>query len=229
MFTSQWCSGCRPQTGAAHSQLLMAALLWMRSHIVSATVLLSLAQAQAFNVTTAAHSVVAPLHSRTKRALSSRETSVLLDYHNRVRSQVFPPAANMEYMRSFSHQRYHGAPGRTQPYDGNVGKRILTYLLISHFSYPDRCSGSVCSHDTQMVWASTRKVGCSKECTNMVVFGSTWREATPLVCNYSIKGNWVGEAPYKAGRPCSVCPSTYGSSCWRNRCTPNSKMKRLNR
>lgn len=37
-------------------------------------------------------------HSRRKRYISSRDMLALLDYHNRVRSQVFPPAANMEYM-----------------------------------------------------------------------------------------------------------------------------------
>lgn len=37
-------------------------------------------------------------HSRRKRYISSRDMMALLDYHNRVRSQVFPPAANMEYM-----------------------------------------------------------------------------------------------------------------------------------
>lgn len=36
--------------------------------------------------------------SRRKPAISPREMNALLDYHNRVRSQVFPPAANMEYM-----------------------------------------------------------------------------------------------------------------------------------
>lgn len=45
--------------------------------------------------------------SRRKRYISSRDMKALLDYHNRVRSQVFPPAANMEYMvviSLFSHQ-----------------------------------------------------------------------------------------------------------------------------
>lgn len=40
----------------------------------------------------------------------------------------------------------------------------------------------------QMVWASTSRVGCAvRRCSNMYVFGSTWREATLLVCNYSVK------------------------------------------
>jgi len=36
--------------------------------------------------------------ARRKRFISSKDMKALLDYHNRVRSQVFPPAANMEYM-----------------------------------------------------------------------------------------------------------------------------------
>ncbi|KAG2461426.1 CRSPL inhibitor, partial [Polypterus senegalus] len=36
--------------------------------------------------------------SRRKRYISSLDMAALLEYHNRVRSQVFPPAANMEYM-----------------------------------------------------------------------------------------------------------------------------------
>lgn len=36
--------------------------------------------------------------ARRKRFISSKDMTALLDYHNRVRSQVFPPAANMEYM-----------------------------------------------------------------------------------------------------------------------------------
>lgn len=38
------------------------------------------------------------LHSRQRRYISSKDITGLLDYHNRVRSQVFPPAANMEFM-----------------------------------------------------------------------------------------------------------------------------------
>lgn len=41
---------------------------------------------------------------------------------------------------------------------------------------------------SQMVWASTNRVGCAvRRCSNMYVFGSTWRAATLLVCNYSVK------------------------------------------
>ncbi|XP_021272748.1 peptidase inhibitor R3HDML isoform X1 [Numida meleagris] len=36
--------------------------------------------------------------SRRRRYLSPRDMSAILDYHNQVRAQVSPPAANMEYM-----------------------------------------------------------------------------------------------------------------------------------
>ncbi|XP_069566952.1 peptidase inhibitor R3HDML [Brachyistius frenatus] len=76
----------------------------------------------------------------------------------------------------------------------------------------------------QMVWASSSRVGCAvRTCSDMQAFGSSWNQATLLVCNYSIKGNWVGQAPYKSGKPCSACPSSYGATCWRNQCSPNTR------
>ncbi|XP_024147850.2 R3H domain containing-like [Oryzias melastigma] len=187
----------------------------------------------------------------SSQTITPRERRTLLDFHNRVRSQVLPPAANMELMvwdeglaaLAFSWASQclwdHG-PRQVMKYLGqNLSitsgryKSIVEPLQSWHserrgFSYPDRCSGSVCSHYTQMVWASSSRVGCAvRKCSNMHVFGKTWKEATLLVCNYSVKGNWVGEAPYKTGKPCSVCPSSYGGSCWRNQCSANSKLQPL--
>ncbi|XP_028307868.1 peptidase inhibitor R3HDML [Gouania willdenowi] len=195
--------------------------------------------------------VVAASHVRRKRATSSKEMKVLLDYHNRVRSQVFPPAANMEYMlwdeglaksadSWASRCVWDHGPTQAMKYMGqNLSVTSGRYQSITdlvrswynerhRFSYPNKCSGSVCSHYTQMVWASSSRLGCAvRRCSNMHVFGSTWREATILVCNYAIKGNWVREAPYKRGKPCSLCPSTYGGSCWRNQCSPKPKHTKL--
>ncbi|XP_075428718.1 peptidase inhibitor R3HDML [Ascaphus truei] len=93
---------------------------------------------------------------------------------------------------------------------------------------PSKCSGSVCSHYTQMVWASSNRMGCAiNTCTNINVWGSTWRQAVFLVCNYSIKGNWIGEAPYKLGRPCSACPPSYGGVCSNNMCFSGVKSNKL--
>lgn len=38
--------------------------------------------------------------SRRKRYISQHDMLAILDYHNKVRANVFPPAANMEYMVS---------------------------------------------------------------------------------------------------------------------------------
>ncbi|XP_058498876.1 R3H domain containing-like [Solea solea] len=246
-------------------QLLLAATLWMMPHMGAAAAAAAAAAVRSgttehLNVTRAGsemHSDFKLLatassvsHSRRKRAISSREINALLDYHNRVRSQVFPPAANMEHMLwdeglAKSADSWaslciwdHG-PTQAMKYMGqNLSITSGRYQSITdlirtwyderhHFSYPNRCTGSICSHYTQMVWASTSRVGCAvRKCSSVHVFGSSWREATLLVCNYSIKGNWAGEAPYKTGRPCSVCPSSYGGSCWRNQCSTNTKTRR---
>ncbi|XP_033943351.1 peptidase inhibitor R3HDML [Pseudochaenichthys georgianus] len=254
----------RPRMAAACVQLLLAASLWL-------TPLSEAAAVAPLNVSRAAAGTPSDLWmlsaagtpsdlwmlsaagSRRRRDVSSREINALLDYHNRVRSQVSPPAANMEFMLwdeglaksadSWASQCVwdHG-PTQAMRYMGQnlsitTGRyRSITDLVRSwyeerhHFSYPNRCSGAVCSHYTQMVWASTKKVGCAvRKCSNMKVFGNTWKEATLLVCNYSMKGNWVGEVPYTRGKPCSVCPSSYGGSCWRNQCSPKTTPRRHTR
>nr|XP_033797468.1 cysteine-rich secretory protein LCCL domain-containing 2 [Geotrypetes seraphini] len=84
---------------------------------------------------------------------------------------------------------------------------------------PEKCSGTMCTHYTQIVWATTNKVGCAVNvCERMSVWGETWENAVYLVCNYSPKGNWIGEAPYKNGRSCSECPPSYGGRCHNNLC-----------
>ncbi|KAK2530123.1 Crispld2 [Columba guinea] len=71
----------------------------------------------------------------------------------------------------------------------------------------------------QIVWATTNKIGCAVNvCKQMNVWGEIWENAVYLVCNYSPKGNWIGEAPYKTGRPCSECPPSYGGGCQNNLC-----------
>uniref|UniRef100_A0A8C6NF48 Uncharacterized protein n=1 Tax=Melopsittacus undulatus TaxID=13146 RepID=A0A8C6NF48_MELUD len=84
---------------------------------------------------------------------------------------------------------------------------------------PDKCTGAMCTHYTQIVWATTNKIGCAVNvCKQMNVWGEIWENAVYLVCNYSPKGNWIGEAPYKTGRPCSECPPSYGGGCQNNLC-----------
>ncbi|KAA8591461.1 hypothetical protein FQN60_002404 [Etheostoma spectabile] len=225
---------CWPPMGAACVQLLLAATLWVTPHMaatlwvrphMAATLWVrphmgAAAAAEPLNTTRASDfRMPTGAAGRRKRALSSREINALLDYHNRVRSQLWDEglaesAASWASRCVWDHGPTH------------VMRHMGQNLSVTS----GRCSGSVCSHYTQMVWASTNRVGCAvRKCSHMSVFGSTWREATLLVCNYSIKGNWVGEAPYKSGKPCSDCPSSYGGACWRNQCSHNRKPKRLSR
>ncbi|XP_025948803.2 peptidase inhibitor R3HDML [Dromaius novaehollandiae] len=190
--------------------------------------------------------------SRRRRHISPRDMSAILDYHNRVRAQVSPPAANMEYMvwderlaraaEAWAARCLwdHGPPQLMKHVGQNLSIHSGRYrsavdLVKSwhhekqHYSFPHpgecnprcpaKCSTSVCSHYTQMVWASSSRLGCAvNTCANVRVWGSTWRRAVLLVCNYAVKGNWIGEAPYKVGRPCSACPPSYGGGCSNNMC-----------
>ncbi|KAM6281999.1 cysteine-rich secretory protein LCCL domain-containing 1 isoform 3-T3 [Porphyrio hochstetteri] len=84
---------------------------------------------------------------------------------------------------------------------------------------PYKCSGPVCTHYTQVVWATSSRIGCAINlCHNMNIWGQIWPKAVYLVCNYSPKGNWWGHAPYKPGRPCSACPPSFGGGCRENLC-----------
>ena len=74
-----------------------------------------------------------------------------------------------------------------------------------------QCSGK-CTLYTQMTWWESDKLGCgAKRCG----------ERTILVCNYAPGGNYVGQKPYRQGKPCSECPK--GSLCDNNLCVPKEQ------
>lgn len=53
-----------------------------------------------FTNASAAHSYGTDSKVRKRRYISQNDMLAILDYHNKVRGKVFPPAANMEYMVS---------------------------------------------------------------------------------------------------------------------------------
>ncbi|KAK3541254.1 hypothetical protein QTP86_019199 [Hemibagrus guttatus] len=189
---------------------------------------------------------------RGKRAISAIDKQAILDLHNKLRGQVYPPASNMEYMvwdteleRSAEEWAEtclweHGPQGLLNYIGQNLGVHWGRYRPpTSHvqvwydevkdysFPYPQecnpycpfRCTGPVCTHYTQLVWATSSRIGCAVNvCYDMNVWGQIWTKAVYLVCNYSPKGNWWGSAPYKHGTPCSACPPSYGGGCKGNLC-----------
>uniref|UniRef100_A0A663N0T4 R3H domain containing like n=1 Tax=Athene cunicularia TaxID=194338 RepID=A0A663N0T4_ATHCN len=193
--------------------------------------------------------------TRRKRYLSPRDMNVILDYHNQVRAQVSPPAANMEYMvwderlaraaEAWAARCLwdHGPPQLMKYVGQNLSIHSGRYRSIvdmvkswhqekQHYSFPQphECNppGTMPVLLAQMVWASSSRLGCALgTCTNVRVWGSTWRHAVLLVCNYAIKGNWLGEAPYKVGQPCSACPPTYGGGCSNNMCFTGLKSNQV--
>uniref|UniRef100_A0A8C2YTV9 R3H domain containing like n=1 Tax=Chinchilla lanigera TaxID=34839 RepID=A0A8C2YTV9_CHILA len=187
-----------------------------------------------------------------KRHITAWDIMALLDYHNHIRANVYPPAANMEYMvwdellaktaEAWAGQCIwdHG-PSHLMRFVGQnlsvLSGRYTSILDLVKlwanerwdYSFPAPgdctprcpwyCSGPVCTHYTQMVWASSNRLGCAiHTCDSINVWGNTWYQAVYLVCNYAMKGNWMGEAPYKMGMPCSACPPSYGGSCYNNMC-----------
>ncbi|XP_041103456.1 peptidase inhibitor 15-like [Polyodon spathula] len=192
--------------------------------------------------------------TRRRRYISQDDMIAILDYHNKVRGKVFPPASNMEYMvwdenlaksaeawaatciwehgpqyllrflgqnLSVRTGRYRSILQLVKPWYDEVNDYVFPYPRDCNPRCPLKCYGPMCTHYTQMVWATSNRIGCAvNTCHNMNVWGSVWRRATYLVCNYSPKGNWIGDAPYKVGVPCSACPPSYGGTCSNNMCFP---------
>jgi len=57
-------------------------------------------------------------------------------------------------------------------------------------------------HYTQMVWASTYKIGCGYAAYRKRNFVKKF-----IVCNYGDAGNLLNAPMYQVGRPCSKCPA----------------------
>ncbi|XP_041737260.1 cysteine-rich secretory protein LCCL domain-containing 1-like [Coregonus clupeaformis] len=189
---------------------------------------------------------------RGKRAITDTDMTAILDLHNKLRGQVYPPASNMEYMvwdtelertaeewaetclwdhgpasllpqigqNLGAHWGWPRPPtSHVQAWYDEVGDYSFPYPQECNPYCPFRCSGPVCTHYTQLVWATSSRIGCAiNMCYNMNVWGHIWAKAVYLVCNYSPKGNWWGHAPYKHGTPCSACPPSYGGGCKDNLC-----------
>ncbi|XP_023939149.2 serotriflin [Bicyclus anynana] len=155
-------------------------------------------------------------------------------YHNFFRTKVRPTASNMLLMSwhplaAQKAQKYaeqciflqHNDPKENAvPYLGNCGQNIFVsshktpwffalkswFLEYQNFTYgaPVRNFKAV-GHYTQMVWATSHKVGCGvAHCA-----GGPWGQFYNYVCHYCPGGNYdtMIQYPYKMGKPCGDCPN----------------------
>ncbi|GFQ89276.1 hypothetical protein TNCT_30261 [Trichonephila clavata] len=83
---------------------------------------------------------------------------------------------------------------------------------IEHFHF------STYGHFTQVVWATTWRIGCGKS-----MYMENNRYSVFLVCNYGPAGNVADKEVYEKGKPCSKCPkkTCCGESCKKHKIKAN--------
>ncbi|XP_075632036.1 peptidase inhibitor 16 isoform X2 [Balearica regulorum gibbericeps] len=172
-------------------------------------------------------------------SLGDEEKKIILDEHNKYRSQVSPPAMDMLKMSwdteleafaqayaekcIWDHNKERGRRGENlfamaptldlefAVEDWNGEEKY--YNLTTSTCVP----GQMCGHYTQVVWASTHRIGCgAKFCEK--IDGIETEGMYLLVCNYYPPGNMKGRKPYKEGPSCSQCPE--GRACVNSLCEP---------
>ncbi|NXL39651.1 PI16 inhibitor, partial [Glaucidium brasilianum] len=160
-------------------------------------------------------------------SLSDEEKKIILDGHNKYRSQVSPPAMDMLKMswdtelEAFAQAYAEKCIWDHNKERGRRGENLFAMAptLDLEFAVEDwngeekyynlttsTCApGQMCGHYTQVVWASTYQIGCgAKFCEK--IEGIETEDMYLLVCNYYPPGNMKGRKPYKEGPSCSQCP-----------------------
>jgi len=145
--------------------------------------------------------------------LSASDVQGLLDAHNAMRAKYgMPPLVWDTKLAAFAQQwadtraktgavhrpnnRYgentywSGGTPRTAKYVvGDWGGEVKNYDLAANRCKPTKD----CSHFTQIVWKTTKKVGCARASGNVPPAGISWKgKSFYWVCDYSPRGNVAG-------------------------------------
>ncbi|KAI6657325.1 GLIPR1-like protein 1 [Oopsacas minuta] len=89
------------------------------------------------------------------------------------------------------------------------------YNEFVDYNYESNSCSAVCGHYTQVVWANSYLVGCSKFDAGPNCAGDS---GTYFLCNYSPAGNFLGQSPYEAGTQCSNCDAGF-DYCVQGQCS----------
>ncbi|XP_071957736.1 uncharacterized protein [Antedon mediterranea] len=188
--------------------------------------------------------------------LTAKQEKQIVSWHNSYRRRVPGPASDMEEMKwdddlaamskAYAEQCVweHGNPdwdtnyhyiGQNLAWSSSRARQTSPSFMLSLWNnerkyyniLTNACQeNQMCGHYTQMVWASTKNVGCAINfCQSLFdpASGATHKNANYLVCNYGEGGNVVGRKPYSIGEPCSKCES--GKGTCRNGLCSDCKMK----
>ncbi|KAM9817470.1 C-type lectin domain family 18 member A-like [Neosynchiropus ocellatus] len=180
----------------------------------------------------------APNPEKAAKASEERTKLNIVAHHNRLRSRVKPVAANMQKMvwdeklAALAQGRALFCEPELSPYQppvpSDVGWNIhlfglgesVTSVIDGWFEEGEdfhyqsgRCrENRTCHHYTQLVWATSSKVGCASA---VCLRGEP---LTMFVCAYYPGGNWElnGQpiAPYRTGLSCILCTASM-SGCFR--------------
>ncbi|XP_025110643.1 peptidase inhibitor 16-like [Pomacea canaliculata] len=186
---------------------------------------------------------------QTDSGLNDALRTLLVDSHNRFRAAV--SATNMLQMRwnyrleqlsadwvsqcTFRHQENPSWGENLFRSDFNLDEQAIIYSALDSWNLeeaffkgdPNCCNAplntTLCCSYTQMMWATTRDVGCAlKKCPLLTSADINYTNAWFLACYYSPAGNVesVSQPFEEGGTPCSACPFSY-SSCENNLCAPS--------
>jgi len=175
-------------------------------------------------------------HRRRVHSLTPQERSQVVDHHNALRAQE--GASNMQmmswsdFLASLAETwaagcdwRHGQPPLGDDPQYTSIGQNLFAttsssvnltgaiqswYDENAYYSYETlACAdGQMCGHYTQVVWATSRHVGCAYHPCQPL--RGSFSKATYLVCNYGPAGNYAGAKPYTKGPACSQCGSGAG-------------------
>ncbi|NXG15349.1 GLIP1 protein, partial [Grallaria varia] len=116
------------------------------------------------------------------------------------------------------HNTHLREPGRAHPKFTPVGENLWTgslpafsakraitswYSEVAYYTYDTNSCSNICGHYTQVVWATSYKVGCAVHFCPRVA-DSSITNAGHFICNYGPAGNYP-RRPYIKGAACSDC------------------------